>query len=130
MAASLSIMLVSLGFTSSHLAVVMTVTPLYFALSGVVTACGFSSILDAIPNSQRGFAMAVSFFLNVAVGAGLGPTSVALAGTHIFGAAAGLGPAIASVVGCGYLLVAAAIVLAFGASKFAQRPARAVIAAE
>jgi hypothetical protein len=90
-------------------------------LSGVVTACGFSSILDAIPNSKRGFAMAVSFFLNVAVGAGLGPTSVALAGTHIFGTAAGLGPAIAFIAGFGYLLAAAAIILAFTASNFAQR---------
>jgi MFS family permease len=113
MAASVLIMLVSLGLTSAHLSVVMAAVPLYFALSGVVTACGFSSILDAIPNSQRGFAMAVSFFLNVAVGAGLGPTSVALASTHLFGAAAGLGPAIAFVAGFGYLLAAAAIILAF-----------------
>ena len=57
--------------------------------------------------------MAVSFFLNVAVGAGLGPTSVALASTHLFGATAGLGPAIAFVAGFGYLLAAAAIILAF-----------------
>ncbi|HEY2779400.1 MAG TPA: MFS transporter [Steroidobacteraceae bacterium] len=121
MVASVLIMLVSLGLTSSHLAVVMAAIPGYFALSGVVTACGFSSILDAIPNSKRGFAMAVSFFLNVAVGAGLGPTSVALAGTHIFGTAAGLGPAIAFIAGFGYLLAAAAIILAFTASNFAQR---------
>jgi MFS family permease len=118
--ASLLIMVVvSLGLTSSQLAIVMTAVPLYFALSGVVTACGFSSILDAIPNSQRGFAMAVSFFLNVAVGAGLGPTSVALASTHLFGAAAGLGPAIAFIAGSGYLLAAASIVLAF--SGFRRR---------
>jgi MFS family permease len=113
MAASLLIMLLTVGLTSAHVSVVMAAVPLYFALSGVVTACGFSSILDAIPNSQRGFAMAVSFFLNVAVGAGLGPTSVALASTHIFGTAAGLGPAIAFVAGFGYLLAAAAIILAF-----------------
>jgi MFS family permease len=119
MAASLLIMLVSVGLTSAHVTVVMTAVPLYFALSGIVTACGFSSILDATPNSQRGFAMAVSFFLNVAVGAGLGPTSVALASTHLFTAGAGLGPAIAFVAGFGYLLAAGAIVLAFAASKFA-----------
>jgi MFS family permease len=123
MAASLLIIAVSLGLTSAHVGVVMAAVPLYFALSGVVTACGFSSILDAIPNSQRGFAMAVSFFLNVAVGAGLGPTSVALAGTPIFGAAAGLGPAIAFVVGSGYLLVAAAIILAFTMQRHSSRQA-------
>jgi MFS family permease len=121
MAASLLIILASVGLTSSHLGVVMAAIPAYFALSGVVTACGFSSILDAIPNSQRGFAMALSFFLNVAVGAGLGPTSVALASTHLFGAAAGLGPAIAFIAAFGYLLAAGAIILAFTASNLANR---------
>jgi MFS family permease len=121
---SVLILPVSLGLDSSQLAVVMAAVPLYFALSGVVTACGFSSILDAIPNMHRGFAMAVSFFLNVAVGAGLGPTSVALASTHIFGSAAGLGPAIAFIAAAGYLLAAAALVLALTVSNFAQRPHR------
>ena len=121
MIASVLIMLVSVGFTSAQVGIVMAAIPLYFALSGVVTACGFSSILDATPNSQRGFAMAVSFFLNVAVGAGLGPTSVALASTHIFGASAGLGPAIAFTAGFGYLLAAAAIVLAFAAQRITAR---------
>jgi MFS family permease len=120
MVASMLIMAVSLGFTSSQVGLVMAAVPSYFALSGVVTACGFSAILDAIPNSQRGFAMAVSFFLNVAVGAGLGPTSVALAGTQIFGSGAGLGPALAFVAASGYLLAALAIVLAF-----IKRPGRA-----
>src|SRR5580692_8513314 len=72
--ASLLILPVAGAIDAQRLTLVMTAVPLYFALSGIVTACGFSSILDAIPNSQRGFAMAVSFFLNVAVGAGLGPT--------------------------------------------------------
>jgi hypothetical protein len=66
--------------------------PLYFALSGIVTAVGFSAILDAVPNRSRGLAMSMSFFLNVALGAGLGPTAVALAGEHVFGAKQGLGP--------------------------------------
>jgi MFS family permease len=121
---SLVILPVSVGLDSSQLAVVMAAVPLYFALSGVVTACGFSSILDAIPNMRRGFAMAVSFFLNVAVGAGLGPTSVALVSTHIFGSAAGLGPAIAFIAGFGYLLVAAALVLVLTVFNLAQRPHR------
>ncbi|HEY1314376.1 MAG TPA: MFS transporter [Steroidobacteraceae bacterium] len=119
---SLLILPVALAIDSSQLAVVMAAVPLYFALSGIVTACGFSSILDATPNLQRGFAMAVSFFLNVAVGAGVGPTSVALASTHVFGAQAGLGPAIAFVAGFAYLLAAAALVLTRLAFKLAQRP--------
>jgi MFS family permease len=120
MVASLLILPVAAALNSSQLVVVMAAVPLYFALSGVVTACGFSAILDAIPNSQRGFAMAVSFFLNVAVGAGLGPTSVALASTQIFGAAAGLGPAIAFTAGLGYVLAAAALVLAFTSVNHAK----------
>ena len=114
LAASALIMPVAAAIDSDHFPVVMTAVPLYFALSGVVTACGFSSILDAVPNRRRGFAMAVSFFLNVALGAGVGPSSVALASAHIFGEAAGLGPAIASVVASGYAIAALAIVLTLG----------------
>ena len=104
--ASLLILPLSLAINSAQYGVVMAAVPLYFALSGAVTACGFSAILDAVPNGQRGLAMAASFFLNVAVGAGVGPTSVALASAHIFGEAAGLGPAIASVAAGGFLLAA------------------------
>jgi hypothetical protein len=103
---------------------VMAAVPLYFALSGVVTACGFSAILDAVPNRRRGVAMSVSFFLNVAVGAGLGPTSVALVSEHLFGAAAGLGPAIATTAGAGYLLAALALVLTLTSSARAASAAR------
>jgi MFS family permease len=121
--ASLAILPVSSAINASQVNVVLTAVPLYFALSGIVTACGFSAILDAVPNRRRGFAMAVSFFLNVAVGAGLGPTSVALASEYVFGAAAGLGPAIALTAGAGYLLAAVALLL----TLTALRP-RAVIA--
>src|SRR6185437_10816160 len=89
---------------------VMFAVPIYFALSAVVTASGLSAILDATPNRMRGRAMAISFFLNVAIGAGFGPTAVALAGDHVFGPGAGLGPAISFTVVVSYLL--AALVLA------------------
>jgi hypothetical protein len=85
---------------------------LYFALSGIVTACGFSAILDVVPNRSRGLAMAISFFLNVALGAGLGPTAVTFAGDHVFGAAAGLGPAITLTVAAGYGIAIAALLAA------------------
>ena len=110
LAASALIIPLAAAIDSERLSVVMTAVPLYFMLSGIVTACGFSSILDAVPNRRRGFAMAVSFFLNVALGAGVGPSSVALASTHVFGEAAGLGPAIATVVAGGYGIAALAIV--------------------
>jgi MFS family permease len=92
----------ALLMNSRELFWVMTGVPLYFALSGIVTAVGFSAILDMVPNRSRGLAMSVSFFLNVALGAGLGPTAVALAASDIFGAARGLGPPLALTVVAGY----------------------------
>jgi len=91
----------ALALNSPSLPLVLAAVTAYFALSAVVTASGLSAILDGTPNRARGRAMAVSFFLNVAIGAGFGPTAVALAGERIFGPAAGLGPAISfTVVAC------------------------------
>ena len=91
----------ALALNSPSLPLVLTAVTAYFALSAVVTASGLSASLDGTPNRARGRAMAISFFLNVAIGAGFGPTAVALAGERIFGPAAGLGPAISfTVVAC------------------------------
>jgi MFS family permease len=62
-------------------------TAVGFFLGGVAMGVG------AAFHRSRGLAMSVSLFLNVALGAGLGPTAVALASDHVFGSAAGLGPA-------------------------------------
>jgi MFS family permease len=101
--AALACLPVSLLINGPAQGVAMAGVPLYFALSAVVTASGLSAILDATPNRVRGLAMAVSFFLNVAVGAGFGPSAVTLASDHLFGGEAGLGPAIATVVVGAYL---------------------------
>jgi MFS family permease len=93
---------VSLLINVGQFTVVLLAIPLYFALSGAVTACGFSAILDVVPNRSRGLAMALSFFLNVALGAGLGPTVVTAASEWIFGPSAGLGPAITLTVAGSY----------------------------
>lgn len=95
----------SLLINASQFDLALYSIPLYFALSGAVTACGFSAILDIVPNTRRGLAMAVSFFLNVALGGGLGPPAVTFASKHLFGEAAGLGPAIALTVGGCYAIV-------------------------
>jgi MFS family permease len=89
--------------------IVLTGVPLYFALSGIVTAVGFSAILDAVPNGSRGLAMSISFFLNVAIGAGIGPTAVALAGEHVFGPGQGLGPPLVLTVAGGYMVALVAV---------------------
>jgi MFS family permease len=91
---------------------VLAGVPLYFFLSGIVTAVGFSAILDVIPSASRGFAMSIAFFLNVALGAGLGPTAVALANTHLFAAKMGLGPPLVSTAIFGYAVSIAAQALA------------------
>jgi len=105
----LLILPISLLMNSSHFSVVLTGVPIYFALSGIVTAVGFSAILDAVPNRSRGLAMSMSFFLNVALGAGAGPTAVALAGEHVFGARQGLGPPLVLTVAGGYLVALVAL---------------------
>ena len=97
----------SLLINASEFNVVLLSVPLYFALSGIVTACGFSAILDVVPNRSRGLAMSISFFLNVALGAGLGPSAVTAASDYVFGAAAGLGPALTLTVAAGYAVAAA-----------------------
>ena len=116
----LLILPVSLLINAGQFNIVLLSVPLYFALSGIVTACGFSAILDVVPNRSRGLAMAISFFLNVALGAGLGPTAVALASAHVFGASAGLGPAITLTVAAGYGIAIAALLAAL--SLFKTRP--------
>jgi MFS family permease len=117
----LAILPVSLLINAGQFNIVLLSVPLYFALSGIVTACGFSAILDVVPNRSRGLAMAISFFLNVALGAGLGPTAVALASDHVFGANAGLGPAITLTVAAGYGTAIAALLAAL--SLFRTRAA-------
>jgi MFS family permease len=110
----------SLLMNSSSFSLVLAGVPLYFALSGIVTAVGFSAILDVVPNRSRGLAMSMSFFLNVALGAGLGPTAVAVAGAYVFAAKVGLGPPLVLTVAAGYLIALAAICTAlsvFRASK-------------
>ena len=120
LASGLLILPVSLLLNAGQYTVVLLSISLYFALSGIVTACGFSAILDAVPNRSRGMAMAISFFLNVALGAGLGPTAVA-AGERVFGAGAGLGPALTLTVAASYGLAVVSLIATL--SVLRARPA-------
>jgi MFS family permease len=102
----------SLLMLAHSFTVVLLGVPLYFALSGVVTAVGFASILQVVPARARGLAMSISFFLNVALGAGVGPTAVSLAASKLFGLSAGLAPPIVFVACAGYCTVLVALLLA------------------
>lgn len=110
LAASALIVPLSFLINSSEFNTAMGSIPAYFALSGMVTACGFSAILDVVPNRSRGLAMAISFFLNVAIGASAGPSAVTAASEHLFGTNAGLGPALTLTVASGYGLAAATLI--------------------
>jgi MFS family permease len=107
--AAVLILPASLLMLAHDFKVVLLAVPLYFALSGMVTAVGFASILQVVPARSRGLAMSISFFLNVALGAGVGPTAVALAASNIFGLSVGLAPPIVFVVCAGYSTVLAAL---------------------
>jgi hypothetical protein len=100
---------VAAAINAAHVTIVLLSIPAYFALSGIVTACGFSAILDVVPNRSRGLAMSISFFLNVAVGGAVGPTAVALASDHVFGSAAGLAPALGVTVAVAYGIAVVAL---------------------
>ncbi len=113
----LFILPVSLLMNLPVFGLVLAGVPLYFALSGIVTAVGFSAILDVVPNRSRGLAMSMSFFLNVALGAGLGPTAVAVAGARLFAAKAGLGPPLVLTAAVGYLIALAALCAALSAFR-------------
>ncbi len=120
----LVILPVSLLMNSPTFLPVLYGVPLYFAFSGMVSAIGTSAILDVVPNRSLGLALSVSFFLNVAIGAGLGPTAVALAAAHVFGAKLGLGPPLVLTVISGCLVS----VVALGAVLAVLRPRRGCIA--
>jgi MFS family permease len=109
---------VAASLNAANVTLVMLSIPAYFALSGIVTACGFSAILDVVPNRSRGLAMSISFFLNVAIGGAVGPTAVAMASDHLFGGESGLGPAIAVTVAVFY----GAAIVTLIAALFRFRP--------
>jgi MFS family permease len=114
---------VALALNLPSFPAVLISIPIYFALSGAVTAIGFSSVLDLVPNNARGLAMSISFFLNVAIGAGVGPTAVSLASSGLFGPRAGLGPPLSSIVLAGYSLAVVAALVGLSMLRF-QRQTR------
>lgn len=116
LAASLLILPVSFLINAGEFNIALGSVPAYFALSGMVTACGFSAILDVVPNRSRGLAMAISFFLNVAIGASAGPSAVTAASAQL-----GLGPALTLTVASGYGLAAATLIASLLLFK-AKRP--------
>ncbi len=108
LAAMLAAMPAALALDGGSAEAVLLAVPVYFALSAVVTAAGLSAIVDAAPAGHRGAVTAIAFFLNVAIGAGVGPGLVVLMDDRLPG---GLGPALSvSVIAC-YALAALALAM-------------------
>lgn len=84
--ACLAYPVVTLGLLPVHVQLNLGTVLVLFVLSGFVTAVGLSTIVDLVAPNRRGFATASSFFLNVMLGAGLGPVLTALL-SHLFAAA-------------------------------------------
>jgi len=107
-AAMLATLPAALFLDAATAGAVLIAVPVYFALSAVVTASGLSAIVDAAPATQRGAATAIAFFLNVAIGAGVGPGLVVFIDARLAG---GLGPALSVTVIACYVVAALALAL-------------------
>ena len=97
---------------SSSINVVFTGVSLYVCLSSIGAAVGTLTLLDLVPNRRHGLIMAVSFFLNVALGAGVGPTAVGFAADHLALSGSGMARAVFLIAFPGFLLVTALFYLA------------------
>jgi MFS family permease len=92
---------------SMNLSVVLLGITSYFFLAGNVISILFSIMVNAMPPRHRAFAISVALFLNVAVGASIGPVIVTFAAERM----AGLGGAIALTTSFGAVLMSAGIML-------------------
>jgi MFS family permease len=105
-AACLGIAIV-LVMNSSRMTIILTVIFVIFFASALITSSGLAAILDCVPNHRRGTATSISFFLNVAIGLGIGPAAVALTARAVFPGNTGLAPALLLIGTLGYVIAAA-----------------------
>jgi MFS family permease len=108
---------ITLLVMTGRIDVVLVGLTLYVFLSCIGAAVGTLTLLDLAPNRRHGLVTAVSFFLNVALGAGVGPVAVGLTADHLGLANGGIGQAICLIACPGFLLVT-------GLFYFALRNAR------
>jgi MFS family permease len=97
---------------TERLNVVLAGVTAYVCLSSVGAAAGTLTLLDLVPNRRHGLVMAVSFFLNVALGAGVGPVAVGFAADHLGLAGNGIALAIFLIACPGFVLVTGLFYLA------------------
>ena len=97
---------------ASSVNIVLIGVSLYVCLSCIGASVGTLTLLDLVPNRRHGLIMAVSFFLNVALGAGVGPAAVGLVADHLSLSGGGIGWAVFLVACPGFLLVSGLFYLA------------------
>jgi MFS family permease len=97
---------------ASSVNIVLIGVSLYVCLSCIGASAGTLALLDFVPNRRHGLLMAVSFFLNVALGAGVGPAAVGLVADHLSLSGGGIGWAVFVVACPGFALVSGLFYLA------------------
>ena len=90
---------------NSHLPGVLVGVTSYVLLACISESAGTLALLDSVPNRRRGLVTAMSFFLNVAFGAGIGPAAVGWVADHFSLSGRALGGAILAVAGPGFVAV-------------------------
>jgi len=116
-AAALLVLPLALAMTSGSFPLVMSAVGVYFVLAGINAATATSALLDIIPARSVGLIMSVSFCLNAAFGAGLGPSAVAF-GARLFTSSTGLAVSIAACVSSGWAVSLLSVAVAPRAMRF------------
>jgi MFS family permease len=91
---------------SSRLTIILTAIFVIFFASALITSSGLAAILECVPNHRRGIATSISFFMNVAIGLGIGPAAVALTAGSVFSGKTGLASALLLIGALGYVIAA------------------------
>jgi MFS family permease len=108
---------------NGNLDVVLAGVTLYVFLSCIGESAGTLTLLESVPNSRHGLVTAMSFFLNVAFGAGVGPVAVGWVADHFVLTGQALSSAIFLVACPGFVAVAGFFYLAIRTTRRGERKA-------
>ena len=85
------------GFAPDAISALAVLT-IWMMMSAVTATVAITALLELLPNEMRGIGTSMVSFCNTILGLGLGPTLVALATDHVFGAESAVGLAMTLVV--------------------------------
>jgi hypothetical protein len=90
---------------------------LWIAISAVAGTIGIATTLDLLSQESRGLGTATIAFCNTLIGLGLGPTLVAFATEHVYGAPGAVGLALSTVAAPAILMSCLSFYLATLAAR-------------